>query len=172
MADLPGGICPNHLRRGAGHHTRKRVPGSCVARVGTAPTLLGLTPGRTPVQSTVQRLFARLDADALVAALSGQFHPSAAPDPAVRGGQGVVLAQEPIDWGVDKAEAELTIAPALLTRMDWRGRVLTGDALFCQCRLCRHVLAHKPWRRRAWRLRLLGGLAIIAPLAGARSSVG
>lgn len=54
--------------------------------------------------------------------------------------QGVVLAQEPIDRGADKAEAELTVAPALLARVDWRGRVLTGDALFCQRHLCRQVL--------------------------------
>ena len=54
--------------------------------------------------------------------------------------QGVVLAQEPIGGTADKAEAELTVAPALLARVDWRGRVLTGDALFCQRKLCRQVL--------------------------------
>ncbi len=52
---------------------------------------------------------------------------------------GVVLAQEAIDRGPDKAEAELTVAPALLAQVDWRGRVLTGDALFCQRNLCRQV---------------------------------
>jgi len=52
---------------------------------------------------------------------------------------GVVLVQEPIDSGADKAEAELSVAPALLARVDWRGRVLTGDALFCQRALCRQV---------------------------------
>lgn len=54
---------------------------------------------------------------------------------------GVVLAHEPIAAGADKAEAELTVAPALLARIDWPGRVLTGDALFCQRALCRQVLA-------------------------------
>jgi predicted transposase YbfD/YdcC len=54
---------------------------------------------------------------------------------------GLVLAQEPIAAGPDKAEAELTVAPALLARVDWRGRVLTGDALFCQTALCEQVLA-------------------------------
>lgn len=54
---------------------------------------------------------------------------------------GVVLAQEAIDCDASKAEAELTVAPALLARVDWRGRVLTGDALFCQRALCRQVLA-------------------------------
>jgi predicted transposase YbfD/YdcC len=46
--------------------------------------------------------------------------------------QGVVLAQEAIDCGADKAEAELTVAPALIARVAWRGRVLTGDALLCR----------------------------------------
>jgi predicted transposase YbfD/YdcC len=54
--------------------------------------------------------------------------------------QGVVLAQEAIDCGADKAEAELTVAPALIARVAWRGRVLTGDALFCQRALCRQVV--------------------------------
>lgn len=53
--------------------------------------------------------------------------------------QGVVLAQEAIDGDAGKAEAELTVAPALIARVDWRGRVLTGDALFCQRALCRQV---------------------------------
>jgi predicted transposase YbfD/YdcC len=133
---------------------------------------LGFAVGRTPVQSTLQRLFARLDADRLIDALSAYFQPGAAPDPQVRGGQGVaidgkaqrgrlrfqaggslvhaltafcheqgiVLAQEPIDSTAEKAEAELSVAPALLARVDWRGRVLTGDALFCQRKLCRQVL--------------------------------
>lgn len=52
---------------------------------------------------------------------------------------GLVLAHTPIAHGVDKAEAELTVAPALLDRIDWHGRVLTGDALFCQRTLCRQV---------------------------------
>lgn len=133
---------------------------------------LGFASGRTPCQSTLQRLFARLDPDRLIDALAAHFQPPAAPDPEVRGGQGVaidgkaqrgrrrfqgggcpvhalvafchergiVLAQEPIDSTTDKAEAELTVAPALVARLDWRGRVLTGDALFCQRRLCRQVL--------------------------------
>jgi predicted transposase YbfD/YdcC len=55
-------------------------------------------------------------------------------------GTGIVLAQAPITAGDDKAEAELTVAPALVARLDWRGRVLTGDALFCQRDLCQQVL--------------------------------
>jgi predicted transposase YbfD/YdcC len=53
---------------------------------------------------------------------------------------GVALAQEAIDAGAAKAEAELTVAPALIARLDWRGRVLTGDALFCQRHLCGQVV--------------------------------
>jgi predicted transposase YbfD/YdcC len=54
---------------------------------------------------------------------------------------GLVLAHAPITAGTDKAEAELTVAPAVLDRIDWHGRVLTGDALFCQRALCRQVRA-------------------------------
>lgn len=134
---------------------------------------LGFAVGRTPRQSTLHRLFARLDGDALSAALSAYFAPAAAPTPLVRGGQGVaidgkahcgrlqyapggspvhaltaychapgvVLAHEPIEHGPDKSEAELTVAPRLIARLDWCGRVLTGDALFCQRALSSQVLA-------------------------------
>lgn len=54
---------------------------------------------------------------------------------------GVVLAHEPMAAGPDKAEAELSVAPTLLARVTWPGRVLTGDALFCQTALCQQVLA-------------------------------
>ncbi len=52
---------------------------------------------------------------------------------------GAVLAQEEIVGDAEKAEAELTVAPRLIARLDWRGRVLTGDALFCQRTLCGQV---------------------------------
>jgi len=52
---------------------------------------------------------------------------------------GAVLAQEEIVGHAEKAEAELTVAPRLIARLDWRGRVLTGDALFCQRTLCVQV---------------------------------
>jgi predicted transposase YbfD/YdcC len=54
--------------------------------------------------------------------------------------RGVVLGALPIEAGADKAAAELTVAPALVAQLDWRGRVLTGDALFCQRPLCQQVL--------------------------------
>lgn len=52
---------------------------------------------------------------------------------------GVVLAHEPIAADGDKADAELTVAPTLIGRVNWRGRVLTADALFCQRQLCQQV---------------------------------
>ena len=132
---------------------------------------LGFRDGGTPQQSTLQRLFRKLDPAALSVAIGRSFA-AAAPAPQVRGGQGValdgkaqrgrlafaattggtvhaltayahdtaaVLAQEEIRSTAAKAEAALTVAPTLVARRDWRGRVLTGDALFCQRRLCRQV---------------------------------
>jgi len=134
---------------------------------------LGFVSGRTPCQSTLQRLFCKLDGQALAEALSAHFAPVAVPLPVVAGSQGVaidgkaqrgrlpfqvggapvhaltafchehgvVLAQEPVEIGAEKSEAELTVAPALVARVAWPGRVLTGDALFCQRELCAQVLA-------------------------------
>lgn len=134
---------------------------------------LGFLAGRTPCQSTLQRLFCKLDGQALAEALSAHFAPVAVPLPVVAGSQGVaidgkaqrgrlpfpvggspvhaltafchehgvVLAAEPIERGEEKSEAELTVAPALVARVVWPGRVLTGDALFCQRALCAQVLA-------------------------------
>jgi len=133
---------------------------------------LGFPAWRTPCQSTLQRLFSKLDGHALSAALSAHFAPPVIASPkddsaqgvavdgkAQRGRlpfqdggcpvhaltafcheRGVVLAHEPIEQGAEKSEAELTVAPALLARIAWPGRVLTGDALFCQRHLCQQVL--------------------------------
>jgi predicted transposase YbfD/YdcC len=134
---------------------------------------LGFPEARTPHQSTLQRLFRKLDVAALSAAV-GAALAAAAPAPAARGSQGVafdgkaqrgrlafaaaggatvhaltaylheadtVLAQEEIRSTAEKAEAELTVAPALVARVAWPGRVLTGDALFCQRQLLARVLA-------------------------------
>jgi|SRR5579884_333104 len=133
---------------------------------------LGFAANRTPCQSTLSRLFRRLDAHALSAALTAAFASAGPPPSPERGSQavaidgkaqrgrlqyeeggspihalvafchdyGVVLASEPIEQGADKNEAELSVAPALIDRIDWHGRVLTGDALFCQRSLCQQVL--------------------------------
>jgi predicted transposase YbfD/YdcC len=134
---------------------------------------LGFATGQTPRQSTLQRLFAKLDGRALSATLAAHFAPAGSPTHATREllhgvaidgkaqrgrlpyaadgspvhalsafchRQGLVLAHEPIEPTGDKAAAELTAAPALVARIDWAGRVLTGDALFCQRALCQQVL--------------------------------
>ncbi len=145
---------------------------------GQAPDLwriLGFPDGRTPCQSTLQRLFRKLDGHALSTALGAHFAPAVISVPAPEGEglhgvasdgkaqrgrlpfqdggcpvhaltafcheQRIVLAHEPIEQGVEKSEAALTVAPALLARITWPGRVLTGDALFCQRNLCQQVLA-------------------------------
>jgi predicted transposase YbfD/YdcC len=54
--------------------------------------------------------------------------------------QSVVLTEEPIDQHADHQEAELTVAPQVIEQVDWPGRVLTGDALYCQRELCQQVL--------------------------------
>jgi predicted transposase YbfD/YdcC len=51
---------------------------------------------------------------------------------------GGVLAQLVVD--ARQHEAELTVAPALIRQIDWQGRVLTGDALYCQQQLCSQVV--------------------------------
>jgi hypothetical protein len=133
---------------------------------------LGFPQARTPCQSTLHRLFRKLEPHALSAALTAVLAAATRPSSQERGSQGiamdgkaqrgrlpyeeggapihalvafcqehsVVLASEPVTHGQDKEEAELTVAPALLARIDWRGRVLTGDALFCQRNLCQQVL--------------------------------
>lgn len=133
---------------------------------------LGFPDATTPHQSTLQRLFRRLDPTHLSAALTRYFAATQLSTRRPRGSQGVaidgkaqrgrlacdpsagtihalsafchqngiVLAQVPIEAAGEKAEAELSVAPALIDRLDWRGRVFTGDALFCQRNLCRQVV--------------------------------
>jgi predicted transposase YbfD/YdcC len=131
---------------------------------------LGFPTGRTPCQSTVHRLLRSLDGNALAAILTAHITPAAAPTTGLHGvaidgkahrgrlrfaptgcpvhalsavchASGLVLAQEPITADGDKAEAELSVAPRLVSRIDWGNRVLTGDALFCQRGLCQQVCA-------------------------------
>ncbi|HEV2125844.1 MAG TPA: ISAs1 family transposase [Chloroflexota bacterium] len=51
---------------------------------------------------------------------------------------GIVLAQLVVD--THAREGELTLAPLAIAQLDWQGRVLTGDALYCQRRLSAHVV--------------------------------
>jgi len=139
-------------------------------QAGSLRAALGFPTDRTPCQSTLQRLFRQLDGDALAATLTAHIAPAAVPTAVLQGvavdgkaqrgrrrfttdgcpvhalsafchDSGLVLAHEPIRADGDKAEAELTVAPALLSRIDWHDRVFTGDALFCQRALCQQVVA-------------------------------
>ena len=51
---------------------------------------------------------------------------------------GGVLAQLVVD--AQQHEAELTVASDAIGQIDWQGRVLTGDALYCQQALCAQVV--------------------------------
>lgn len=51
---------------------------------------------------------------------------------------GGVLTQLIVD--AQQHEAELTVAPEAIRQIDWQGRVLTGDALYCQQALCAQVV--------------------------------
>jgi len=48
------------------------------------------------------------------------------------------LAQLVVD--AQQHEAELTVAPQIIAQLDWQGRVMTGDALYCQQKLCAQVV--------------------------------
>ncbi len=134
---------------------------------------LGFPDGVTPHQTTVQRLFRKLDPVPLAATLSGYFAPPAASDDRLRGSAavafdgkaqrgrlacadhpdypihmvsallhdlGIVLAQLPLDHTGEKAEAELTAAPTLVAALDCAGRVVTGDALYCDRDVCTTII--------------------------------
>lgn len=145
-----------------------------VARpVPLAQQALGFSAGRTPHQSTFNRLLRRRDPTALATALRQLLDAPAARPRASQGvacdghaqrgrlaftppppgtspihevatycvATGTVLAAVLVTSTADKAAAELNSAPALLAAVDWRGRVLTGDALWCQRNLCEQVVA-------------------------------
>lgn len=132
---------------------------------------LGFRRHTTPHQTTIQRLFARLDPQEVAAAVERLFEARTPGEVRERGSQGVALdgkaqrgrlrhgasATHPIhavtafchDLGgvlaqlvvdAQQHEAELTVAPEAIGKIDWQGRVLTGDALYCQQGLCRQVV--------------------------------
>lgn len=125
----------------------------------------------TPHQSTIQRLFQRLDPAAVASAVQRVFAPCLPGEVRARGSQGVALdgkaqrgrlrhgatpthpihavtafchdlggalAQLVVD--AQQHEAELTLAPQAIGQIEWQGRVLTGDALYCQQSVCAQVV--------------------------------
>src|SRR6266567_3785465 len=170
---------------------------------------LGFEGGVTPHQTTLQRLFRRLNPEEVEAAFRQVFVPLFEKGKEERGGQalsidgkaqrgrlkfeeeesypvhavsivdhqtGVVLTQGHVERGEepeqseqnrttvkkqqsakkakkkqsrkktqreqeeDKAKSELAVASLLVKLVDWKGKVLTGDALYCQRLLCQALL--------------------------------
>lgn len=104
---------------------------SCVT--GSVASSTGPTLDGVAVDGKAQRGRLRFEAGGCpVHALSAVCHRT-----------GLVLAHEAVDVDreTDRAEAELTVAPALIAQIDWHNRVLTGDALYCQRSLCQQVRA-------------------------------
>jgi predicted transposase YbfD/YdcC len=132
---------------------------------------LGFPPGRVPAQSTLHRILGHLDLDALVRQVQTSFAPITAPAaPELQGiaidgkvqrgrhrftgwdyavhavcavchGSGLVVAHEPVAANPVRRDTELPAARRLLARLDWTGRVLTGDRLYCCRQLCQQVCA-------------------------------
>jgi predicted transposase YbfD/YdcC len=132
---------------------------------------LGFPPGRVPVQSTLHRILRDLDLAALVHQVQAAVAPITAPTPkglqgiavdgkvqrgrhrftgwdyavhavcAVCHGSGLVVAHEPVAADPVQRDTELPAARRLLARLDWTGRVLTGDRLYCCRALCQQVCA-------------------------------
>ena len=53
--------------------------------------------------------------------------------------KGPVQEGEEEELGEAKVQAELSVAPQVLRRISLRGRVVTGDALYCQRTLCQQI---------------------------------
>lgn len=134
----------------------------------TMRAALGFTSARLPVQSTFQRFFKALDPEALNTALTRFFDPPVSGEIAARGTQAIAIDGKSLrgslpfrdggtpthlrslfchDLQVVVAQTEIaatqneaSAAPAPLDQIDWRGRVMTGDAIFCHRDVCRQVV--------------------------------
>jgi len=132
---------------------------------------LGVPPGRFPAQSTLHRILRDLDLPALVRQVQTHFAPITDPTAdalqgiaidgkvqrgrhrftgwdyavhavcAVCHGAGLVVAHEPVVADPVRRDTELPAARRLLDRLDWTGRVLTGDRLYCCRQVCQQVCA-------------------------------
>ncbi len=153
----------------SGQTSQQAVAEWLAAQSQATKQALGFEDGITPHQSTFQRLFAKLKVAPLEIALSGYFDPKTAGQLRARGSEmvsidgkclrgklkfeteqgvpvhllslfshttGVVLAQKVIERG----KSELSSAPALLSQINWQGRVLSGDAAFCYQDLCKQLV--------------------------------
>lgn len=132
-------------------------------------TALGFNQNRIPCQSTFHRAFKKLDPAQLELALTSYFSATRCDQPRQRASQQIAidgkcqrgrlpfetqpgtpchllaafcreLGQVLAQLAIQNKEAELSVAPQLLALLDWQGRVLTGDAIFCQRNLCQKVL--------------------------------
>jgi hypothetical protein len=122
---------------------------------------LGFTRGKTPTKSTLSRTLRRLDAQAVEGALSRWVGPRLPPEAdhialdgkTARGsrdgeipGQHLVAAYAPhiqavlAQIKVDCKTNEHKAALRLLGILPLRGRVVTGDAMFCQRDFCKEVI--------------------------------
>jgi predicted transposase YbfD/YdcC len=140
------------------------------AQSETTKQALGFSDGKTPHPTTFARLFGKLKSVELETVLSGFFDPKMAevvPAPASQAiaidgksqrgrlkfevaepgtpihllslyshDTGLVLAQS----AVVASHNEISTAPTLLRQIRWQGRVLTGDATFCQREICKQVV--------------------------------
>jgi predicted transposase YbfD/YdcC len=132
---------------------------------------LGLPPDRVPCQSTLHRLLRNLEVSSLTTQLHATFAAVTASSPdapqgialdgkgqrgrgrysgrdyavhavtAVCHDSGLVVAHEPITDHLGSTDTELPAARRLLGRLDWAGRVVTGDRLYGQPWLCATVTA-------------------------------
>jgi predicted transposase YbfD/YdcC len=132
---------------------------------------LGLPPGRVPCQSTLHRLLRHLDLGSLTAQMQAAFAAVTAPPPhlpqgialdgkgqrgrgrlsgrdyavhavtAVCHDSALVVGHEPVAHHPGSTDTELPAARRLMARLDWRGRVVTGDRLYGQTWLCEAVTA-------------------------------
>lgn len=155
----------------AGQHSVLAITQWIARQEPTHLAALGFPPGRVPVQSTLHRILGHLDLDALVRQVQTGFAPITAPTAdglqgiaidgkvqrgrhrfthwdyavhavcAVCHGSGLVVAHEPITPDPVQRDTELPAARRLLARLDWMGRVLTGDRLYCCRALCQQVCA-------------------------------